>query len=1034
MEEKPAQWVKDGPAWKKLESQESGLDDLGSTTLDRASEGSASPQSIDSEHRLQCFLPARVEEGDQSGSIERTNQSRERISESMLREYRGLTIRLWEAGDDETASGRNPEDDVRDPGRSLDFEDPIPANFNHQSGEKQRVKVHIERQSPESKARAASSVAHEDAIEAINMLQRAIRSSPQPRAARDSMSSGDLSNGVFSERTTLNADQENSSLQSPFSTFDQLNVPPMPPSPLSSQPLSQQPPQPLPLQPPQSEPEPTLSPRTPPRAKPSPLNSGGSSVESATNISIDQPAAPHNAKNSSGATPLHLVAATGSLPGLKLLIGHGAHLDAQDTHGRSTLHVLLAGALQDPLLHIVALLDAGANPNLGDGAGCTPLHMAAECGNAACVRALLAAGAESVPTTTGDTPLHLAAQGGHLDVMQALVSGDFTDEATKAAAQREESNRREAEEREEANRREEVKKSLAEEREAAERLEAAKKRDAVERIASEVLHEAQQMTMGEIAGEVVQQVCVGTGATVTMGRAPDVEVAASTVELKLAKEVVSDPKTTQLRSSSHGEAEVEAQSHLATKEVDAVLPENDSGKKRAWKSATSPRSRFRERSLQRAALGSAHYLADILSSTEASDATDEMSEASSTPTTATSSAGAALDSQSMVSAALVNSFAPGHNYMSYSSDDEPFMAMEEPGRWLRYESEQGEYYYNPNSGESQWDPPTGAAVIEEPSHGEAFTEINEAADGGEAAWTDYESSDAYVDEADTEGTNDDEWPAESAWEAFVDEASGATYYYNWTTEETSWEYPLEDEEYTEDAGDGNVEASAEATDGFGNVDVDSNVLTAEEIGEIDAETITVAAEETRGADVDRAPEGLSRDGEATISAEKESVSIEPSADSQDQLSSSSSSEESRSLQVWNKFFEAALTRVGDIEKAAEAAAAADALLLNAVMAGDLETVEQLILRGVPAVCVDTQGRTPLHYASYNGNREVSTRRQESFSTLSACACSRLDVADPYMCVRVPQMAALLCDFDAAVQAIDSSGNTVISLCVVASSY
>ena len=92
--------------------------------------------------------------------------------------------------------------------------------------------------------------------------------------------------------------------------------------------------------------------------------------------------------------------------------------------------------------------------------------------------------------------------------------------------------------------------------------------------------------------------------------------------------------------------------------------------------------------------------------------------------------------------------------------------------------------------------------------------------------------------------------------------------------------------------------------------------------------------------------------------------------------------------VWNKFFEAALTRAGDIDKAAEAAAADDALLLNAVMAGDLETVEQLILRGVPAVCVDTQGRTPLHYASYNGNRDVSTRRKkESFFSVCECVAS-----------------------------------------------
>ncbi len=57
------------------------------------------------------------------------------------------------------------------------------------------------------------------------------------------------------------------------------------------------------------------------------------------------------------------------------------------------------------------------------------------------------------------------------------------------------------------------------------------------------------------------------------------------------------------------------------------------------------------------------------------------------------------------------------------------------------------------------------------------------------------------------------------------------------------------------------------------------------------------------------------------------------------------------------------------------------------VAGNLGEVERLILSGVPATCVDKQQRTPLHYAAYNGDRD---------------------------------MMALLSDFDAGIEAKDAS--------------
>ena len=78
-----------------------------------------------------------------------------------------------------------------------------------------------------------------------------------------------------------------------------------------------------------------------------------------------------------------------------------------------------------------------------------------------------------------------------------------------------------------------------------------------------------------------------------------------------------------------------------------------------------------------------------------------------------------------------------------------------------------------------------------------------------------------------------------------------------------------------------------------------------------------------------------------------------------------------------------------LSSAAKKAAADDAAVLEAVISGDLEAVERLILDGAFAAssCADQQLRTPLHYAAYNGDRD---------------------------------MAALLIDYDAHVEATDAT--------------
>jgi Notch-like protein len=78
------------------------------------------------------------------------------------------------------------------------------------------------------------------------------------------------------------------------------------------------------------------------------------------------------------------------------------------------------------------LLQQGANPNTGDRTGYTPLHGAAEYGNAALVTKLVTRGADpnarltkdpaGLSGYTGATPFILAALGGHAGVMRTLAA------------------------------------------------------------------------------------------------------------------------------------------------------------------------------------------------------------------------------------------------------------------------------------------------------------------------------------------------------------------------------------------------------------------------------------------------------------------------------------------------------------------------------------------------------------------------------------------------------------------------------------
>jgi uncharacterized protein len=176
----------------------------------------------------------------------------------------------------------------------------------------------------------------------------------------------------------------------------------------------------------------------------------------------------------SGRTPLHIAALKGNTEMVKLLIDRGADVDKRDAVGMSSLDVaatrgqsaivgllLEAGATPgDPLLrnavrqnhpavvrsllahtkeplapllkealkrHYVeivdALLQAGADVNVRDEAGFTPLHDAALAGNAGAVRLLLDHGANINigDKDSGATALYMAATMGREDVVNLLL-------------------------------------------------------------------------------------------------------------------------------------------------------------------------------------------------------------------------------------------------------------------------------------------------------------------------------------------------------------------------------------------------------------------------------------------------------------------------------------------------------------------------------------------------------------------------------------------------------------------------------------
>lgn len=127
-------------------------------------------------------------------------------------------------------------------------------------------------------------------------------------------------------------------------------------------------------------------------------------------------------------TALHMVAAAPQHHDtIKILLGCGARVGEPDDGGQTALH---KAALSGSVENVVALLDAGADPNFMDRFGHSALHIAVRRRNSTeVIKVLISKGAnvnlnhpDWNKQSLGATPLHLAARLGRLENANTLLS------------------------------------------------------------------------------------------------------------------------------------------------------------------------------------------------------------------------------------------------------------------------------------------------------------------------------------------------------------------------------------------------------------------------------------------------------------------------------------------------------------------------------------------------------------------------------------------------------------------------------------
>jgi cytohesin len=121
-----------------------------------------------------------------------------------------------------------------------------------------------------------------------------------------------------------------------------------------------------------------------------------------------------------GTTPLHWSALSGQVDCVRLLLEYQPIVDVKDSDGDTALN---AACCKGHMQIIEILLEAGADPSIGDQSSINSLHMCADHG---CLRGceLILARKPSLLnsfTCNGYSPLHLACDNGHFKVAEFLV-------------------------------------------------------------------------------------------------------------------------------------------------------------------------------------------------------------------------------------------------------------------------------------------------------------------------------------------------------------------------------------------------------------------------------------------------------------------------------------------------------------------------------------------------------------------------------------------------------------------------------------
>jgi ankyrin repeat protein len=139
-----------------------------------------------------------------------------------------------------------------------------------------------------------------------------------------------------------------------------------------------------------------------------------------------------NAQQTDDETALHFACFRGKPEAARLLLDHGAQVNAKNYRGETPLHLVSRGEYDSPddgVRIVELLLERGTDLNSQDNVGWTPLHAASYTGKPEITQVLLHHGAKvDAENDLGETPLHLTRQGksGSQDVVhvaQLLLDG-----------------------------------------------------------------------------------------------------------------------------------------------------------------------------------------------------------------------------------------------------------------------------------------------------------------------------------------------------------------------------------------------------------------------------------------------------------------------------------------------------------------------------------------------------------------------------------------------------------------------------------